>query len=89
MTDKRNARLQNKKAQNDAERKRSEMSHDESLKRTLGSSDERDQRLMLAEEILSDLATGYWVSVLDDSDDPVKERMGQRVLNYWRTCLDE
>lgn len=39
---------------------------------------------MLAEEILSDLATGYWVSVLDDSDYPVKERMGQRILNYWR-----
>ena len=45
---------------------------------------ERDQRLMLAEEILCDLATGYWVSVLDDNDDPVKEKMGQRVLNYWR-----
>ena len=40
---------------------------------------------MLAEEILSDLATGYWVAVLDDNDDPVKERMGQRILNYWRT----
>ena len=50
-----------------------------------GSADERDQRLMLAEEILHDLATGYWVAVLDDNDDPVKEKMGQRVLNYWRT----
>jgi hypothetical protein len=49
-----------------------------------GSVDERDQRLMLAEEILSDLATGYWVAVLDDNDDSVKERMGQRILNYWR-----
>ena len=46
--------------------------------------DERDKRLMLAEEILSDLATGYWVARLDDNDDPVKEQMGQRILNYWR-----
>ena len=46
---------------------------------------ERDERLRQAEEILSDLATGYWVAVLDDRDDPVREKMGQRVLNYWRT----
>ena len=48
------------------------------------SADERDQRLMLSEAILSDLSTGYWVAILDDNDDPVKEKMGQRILNYWR-----
>ena len=40
---------------------------------------------MMAEKILSDLASGYWTAVLDDSDDPVTEKMGQRILNYWRT----
>jgi hypothetical protein len=47
---------------------------------------ERDRRLMLAENILSDLATGYWVAILDDHDDPVTVKMGQRILNYWRAC---
>lgn len=40
---------------------------------------------MLAEDILGDLATGFWVSILDMADGPVSVRMGQRVLNYWRT----
>jgi hypothetical protein len=47
---------------------------------------EDGKRLALAEEILSDLATGFWVSVLDDCDGPVAEKMGQRVLKYWRCC---
>jgi hypothetical protein len=38
---------------------------------------------MLAEDILSDLATGYWVCVLDNADDWVNTKMGQRILNYW------
>jgi len=42
------------------------------------------QRLIEAEDILSDLSTGFWVSTLDDSDAPVNEKMGQRVLNYWK-----
>ena len=45
---------------------------------------EKDRRLLLAEEILSDLATGYWVAALDAADAPVEVRMGQRILNYWR-----
>ena len=44
-----------------------------------------DRRLMMAEELLSDLASGYWTAILDDNDDPVTEKMWQRVLNYWRT----
>ena len=52
---------------------------------TTGSADERDRRLMMAEELLSDLASGYWTAILDDNDDPVTEKMGQRVRNYWRT----
>ena len=49
------------------------------------SENERDKRLLLAEQILSDLATGFWVSVLDDNDDPcLKDNMGQRIKNYWR-----
>lgn len=46
--------------------------------------DDLDKRLMLAEGILSELSNGYWVAVLDDNDDPVETRMGQRILNYWR-----
>ena len=52
---------------------------------TTGSADERDRRLMMAEELLSDLASGYWTAILDDNDGPVTEKMGQRVRNYWRT----
>ena len=47
---------------------------------------ERDRRLKLAEEILSDLATGHWVAVLDAADAPVETRMGQRILDYWRAA---
>jgi len=42
------------------------------------------QRLIEAEDILSDLSTGFWVSTLDDADVPVNVKMGQRVLNYWK-----
>jgi len=42
------------------------------------------QRLIEAEDILSDLSTGFWISTLDDTDAPVNEKMGQRVLNYWK-----
>lgn len=41
-------------------------------------------RLVEAEKILSDLATGHWVATLDERDDPVELKMGQRVLNYWQ-----
>ena len=43
-----------------------------------------EQRLVAAEAILSDLATGRWVAILDDNDDPVREKMGQRVIGYWQ-----
>lgn len=41
-------------------------------------------RLERAEAILFDLCTGYWVAILDDNDNPVSQKMGQRVLQYWR-----
>ena len=41
-------------------------------------------RLRQAEDILGDLATGFWVSILDMADGPVSVRMGQRVLRYWQ-----
>ena len=47
------------------------------------------QRLIEAEDILSDLSTGYWVATLDDADAPVNEKMGQRVLNYWKKRTDQ
>jgi len=47
--------------------------------------EELRKRVILAEDILSDLATGRWVSVMDDADFPVDRKMGQRVLEYWRT----
>ncbi len=47
--------------------------------------EELRKRVLLAEDILSDLATGRWVSVLDDADFPVDRKMGQRVIEYWRT----
>jgi len=47
--------------------------------------EELRKRVLLAEDILSDLATGSWVSVLDENDAPVDKKMGQRVLEYWRT----
>jgi len=50
--------------------------------------DERDRRLKIAEEILSELATGYWVSVLDSNDLEVQKPIGQRVLDYWRIASD-
>jgi hypothetical protein len=43
------------------------------------------QHLIEAEDILGDLSSGYWVSVLDQNDDPVDFKIGQRVLNYWKT----
>ena len=51
----------------------------------LKQSNERDKRLAAAEDILSELSSGYWVSILNDNDDPVKVRLGQRALDYWRT----
>jgi hypothetical protein len=41
-------------------------------------------RLIEAEEILSFLSGGYWVSVLNDADDPVNLKIGDRIMNYWR-----
>ncbi len=45
---------------------------------------EARERLVEAENILERLATGYWVHMLNAADDPVAEKMGDRVLNYWR-----
>jgi hypothetical protein len=42
------------------------------------------ESIIEAEDILGDLASGYWVAVLDDHDDPVKTKMGQRIRNYWK-----
>ena len=43
-------------------------------------------RLAYAETILLELATGYWVSVLDEADDvpDPAAAMGQQVLRYWQ-----
>lgn len=50
--------------------------------------DETAERLIDAEEILDDLASGYWSAVLNDADLPVSELMGDRVMNYWRKWSD-
>ena len=44
---------------------------------------ERDERLRMAEDILSELGNGYWSAVLDDASHG-EPKMGQRVLDYWR-----
>jgi hypothetical protein len=51
--------------------------------------EELRRRVMLAEDILSDLATGYWHCVLNQMDNPVGKQMGERVLDYWRTLTDD
>ena len=61
---------------------------DERVSRTPESAGSVSQRLIEAEDILSDLSTGYWISVLDDADAPVNVKMGQRVLNYWKKQND-
>jgi hypothetical protein len=45
--------------------------------------DELGERLKLAEEILSELATGAWVHTLNANDVPVTPQMGERVQAYW------
>jgi len=42
-------------------------------------------RLIAAERILADLSTGHWIHVLNENDAPVKKKMGQRVIEYWKT----
>jgi hypothetical protein len=46
--------------------------------------EELKRRIIDAEDILSDLATGYWHCVLNQMDNPVENKMGDRVLEYWR-----
>jgi hypothetical protein len=41
-------------------------------------------RLIEAEEILSFLSGGYWVSILNEADAPVNLKIGDRIMNYWR-----
>lgn len=43
-----------------------------------------ERRLSYAEDILSDLATGHWHCILNKMDNPVGNKMGDRVLEYWR-----
>jgi len=42
-----------------------------------------ERRLIAAENILSDLASGYWQHALNNADDG-KPRMGDRVQGYWQ-----
>jgi hypothetical protein len=41
-------------------------------------------RLIEAEEILSFLSGGYWVSILNEADAPVNLKIGDRIMNYWK-----
>ena len=52
--------------------------------------DEAMERISHAEILLSDLASGYWRSVLNDQDPSGEGLMGERVAQYWaRYCEQE
>jgi len=52
--------------------------------------DEATDRLNHAEILLSDLASSYWRSVLNEQDPSGEGLMGERVMQYWaRYCEQE
>ena len=59
--------------------------HARDLERELN---EATERICHAEILLSDLASGYWRSVLNDQDPTGEEIMGERVMQYWAQYSD-